>query len=96
MCSYIDIALSGKMHFAIACLGQCVPTVCISYNGKFEGLYMHFGLKELIIEPSLLSDYKRVTELFNSAFICREDLRKQIASRISAVRKLSYVNFANI
>jgi polysaccharide pyruvyl transferase WcaK-like protein len=42
ICADIDIVLSGKMHLAIACLGQGTPVACVTYQDKFEGLFKHF------------------------------------------------------
>lgn len=40
----LDLVITGRMHLAIASLGSGTPTLSITYQDKFEGLYQHFGL----------------------------------------------------
>lgn len=48
----VDAVLSGRMHLAIAALGQGTPAATLSYQGKLAGLYQYFGLPELEVDPS--------------------------------------------
>ena len=52
---YLDLVLTGRMHFAIAALGQSTPPICITYVNKFEGLLKHFKLEsfEMVLEPEV-------------------------------------------
>jgi polysaccharide pyruvyl transferase WcaK-like protein/glycosyltransferase involved in cell wall biosynthesis len=50
----LDLVLTGRMHLAIASLGEGTPTLSLSYQGKFEGLYRELGLDpELALEPAV-------------------------------------------
>lgn len=40
----LDLVVTGRMHLAIASLGNGTPVLCVTYQDKFEGLYQHFGL----------------------------------------------------
>lgn len=42
--AYCDALMAGRMHLSIAALGQRVPVFALVYQGKFEGLWEHFGL----------------------------------------------------
>ena len=46
MCGLFDALISSRMHLAIAALGRKVPVMAATYQGKFEGLFLHFGLSE--------------------------------------------------
>lgn len=57
LCSRMDLVLSGRMHLAIAALGQGVPVLCLTYQGdKFEGLMAHFGLSGNTLAPGEAAD----------------------------------------
>jgi polysaccharide pyruvyl transferase WcaK-like protein/glycosyltransferase involved in cell wall biosynthesis len=48
----VDAVLSGRMHLVIAALGQGTPASGLSYQGKLTGLYSHFELPDLGVEPA--------------------------------------------
>lgn len=54
MCTSLDAVVTGRMHLAIACLGQSVPAACISYQDKVEGLYQLLGLEGLAIDAQFV------------------------------------------
>ena len=48
----LDGVVCARMHLAIAALGMGIPTLCITYQDKFEGLFGHFELPEwLLLSP---------------------------------------------
>lgn len=54
MAGLLDGVVTGRMHLAIAALGMGVPTLSLTYQDKFEGLYRHFGLPQsLLLAPSV-------------------------------------------
>ncbi|WP_143437981.1 hypothetical protein [Hydrocoleum sp. CS-953] len=63
----IDCVLIGRMHLGITCLGQGTPIACITYQGKFQGLYQYFNLEPLFIEPKKLfvPNQNELVELVN-------------------------------
>lgn len=42
--AHCDMLMAGRMHLSIAALGQRIPVFALVYQGKFEGLWEHFGL----------------------------------------------------
>ncbi len=92
ICSALDAALSGRMHFAIACLGQGVPVACVTYQDKFQGLFEHFGLDGMTVEirEAFLED--KLTSLAEGLIRRSPDLRRQIAERLDSVLRLALVN----
>jgi len=47
--SEMDYVFSGRMHLAIASIGVSTPVACVTYQGKFEGLYDLVGLNKLLL-----------------------------------------------
>jgi polysaccharide pyruvyl transferase WcaK-like protein len=93
MVAELDFVLSSRMHLAIACLGAGTPVGCITYQGKFEGLFQHFGIFDCTISPE---DALSPSTL--QAFVLnRVESRAMLASRISDalvdVTRLSERNF---
>ena len=91
----LDGVVSARMHLAIAALGMSTPTLAVTYHGKFEGLYMHFGLPDWL----LLTPRTYVTEGAFEASLSRfigmlPELKAIIQSRQDAVRAMSRRNFA--
>ena len=89
----LDFVVTGRMHFAIAALGMGVPPLCIVYQGKFEGLMQHFGLKGMTMEPSVClmpGDLLAAVERVGSDL---PPLRATIARALPDVHALSRANF---
>ena len=76
ICGYLDLVITGRMHLAIAALGMGTPTLCITYQDKFEGLYKHFNLPE----TGILISNKCITN----------ELSILILNQISQLQELKY------
>jgi polysaccharide pyruvyl transferase WcaK-like protein len=50
-----DLVVTGRMHLAIATLGQGIPALGVAYQGKFEGLFDYFSVRDLLFDPSGLT-----------------------------------------
>lgn len=90
----LDGIVSGRMHLAIAALGKGVPVICIAYQGKFEGLYQHFGLatSELLSPAAFYTDDGIRNALIN--FVDQaDDIRERIRQKLPDVLSLSKKNF---
>lgn len=96
ICEHVDLALTGRMHFAIAALGMGAPALNISYVGKFEGLMQHCELQseDLVIEPAAVLDVRRMTERLETLSSKAARLRPRILARVPAIQSLSRQNFA--
>jgi polysaccharide pyruvyl transferase WcaK-like protein len=95
MVGQLDLVLSSRMHLAIACLGKAVPVVCITYQGKFEGLFQHFSLEKMTISPTELLDPKsnQLLDCMLSALKSRQEIRQHIQEQLPKVQKLAQSNF---
>ena len=53
MAGLCDIMVCSRMHLAIGALSSGVPVMAATYQGKFHGLFKHYGLPEdLLLSPS--------------------------------------------
>lgn len=92
MVAGLDFVLSGKMHLAIAALGQGVPVICVAYQDKFEGLFQHFEMDGLTIQPEDVVKPGRLSAFFIEKYEQREALAAQVQRRLPAVRDLARVS----
>ena len=95
MCGKLDLVLTGRMHLAIAALGQCTPTACITYQGKFEGLFKHFEIDDMAITPEEALQPSKFLQFLNAAMSKRSEVRDQISKKLPEVHKKSMLNFSN-
>lgn len=49
MLANADGAITGRMHLAIAALGQSVPVMTFAYQDKFAGLLQHFNMPNWLV-----------------------------------------------
>jgi polysaccharide pyruvyl transferase WcaK-like protein len=94
LCGQLDLTVTGRMHVAIASMGQGTPSACLAYQGKFEGLMMHFGLDDLIMQPSDAWRDGGLASFALDAFNRRNTVRKRIASHLDNVMALARSNFS--
>lgn len=85
--------LSGRMHLVIAALGQGTPAGSLSYQGKLAGLYEHFGLRGLEMDPSLALTSSGVLRAFDRLLDDNAALSVQIAKAKPMVELRQRCNF---
>lgn len=94
ICSLFDAVISGRMHFAIAALGQGKPVMVLTYQGKFGGLMKHFNLPEwLEVSPN-----KAINPDFLEAELLRffselSSIKEVVEERKPIVRALAQKTF---
>lgn len=93
ICGTLDFVLSGRMHLAIACLGQGTPVAGIAYQGKFEGLFAHFHLSGLTIEPHQIVQPGALSAFLLHWLPQRDALQTQIRAELPKVQALAAANF---
>jgi polysaccharide pyruvyl transferase WcaK-like protein len=94
VCGQLDMVVSGRMHLAIACLGQGTPAACITYQGKFEGLFQHLELDGMLIEPQRAVEPGHLVQFLLPLIERRDTLREHIQSKLPKIRQLAQANFA--
>jgi len=93
VCGNLDLVLSARMHVAIACLGQGTPVVCITYQGKFEGLFRLFDLDNMTLTPEVAFGTDEAAGFLLSHIERRAGLRAQILSKVPQIQDLARQNF---
>ena len=92
LCGLLDGLISSRMHLAIAAFGMEVPVMAATYQGKFEGLFLHFNLDDtFLLNPKRFLSHE-IVETFASFLQAIPDLKKQISERLPVVQQLSYKN----
>lgn len=93
VCGHLNLLLTGRMHAAIAALGQGTPVMPIDNQGKVRGLLDHFRIPELAVSRDLLNQPHELADRLEEAAGREMDLRQTIAERWPIVRALSMRNF---
>lgn len=89
---YVDFLFTGRMHLAIHGLSKGVPVACVTYQDKFDGLYEHFGLKELTISPIDACNPKKLKKFLKKSFEQRNVIHEKIIHKLPEVMKLAKNN----
>ncbi len=92
ICGELDFALSARMHLSIACLGQGVPVLALEYQGKFQGLFQHFGCGELVVTPQAFMASPAMAGDLAARIRDRHRFRPQILGLGPHVRTLARFN----
>jgi polysaccharide pyruvyl transferase WcaK-like protein len=88
----LDAAISGRMHFSIACLGSCTPVASFEYQDKFSGLYELFDLRGLCVPGEGSDDSSEVLRLAEHLFSQADATRNAIHRKLPSVRRLAQRN----
>lgn len=92
-----DAVVSGRMHLAIASLGQGIPVLGLVYQGKFQGLFEHFGVSaDWLVEPMAARDagtFQALLERFHEEL---PSLTRQVRGKVPEVLDLAMENLRNI
>lgn len=90
----LDGAFSARMHLAIAAIGKGVPAMCVTYQGKFDGMFRHFGLPgRLLMSPDELVEPGKLRSNLVDFLSELDDVRELIRSKQVEVASLSALNF---
>jgi len=88
-----DFVITGRMHLAIICATNAIPSFSVSYQQKFSGFYKHIGLEpaNLMVEPSELFGYDILDKILVSIQE-RNELRQMISDNLPIVKDLAKKN----
>lgn len=89
----LDVIITGRMHVAIASLGNGNPLGCFVYQGKFEGLFRHFNLDHNgIVDPVILKDSDQTADFLTKVIRNRSLIKKQVEANLPKVKALAFNN----
>lgn len=89
----VEMLVSGRMHAAIAALGQQTPVVCVVYVGKFEGLMQHVGLSGNLVSVDEAKNTEKLTEIVLECYKNRASMKARLQRSLPDVLELSRHNF---
>lgn len=91
----VDGVVTGRMHLAIAALGQGTPVAAITYQDKFQGLFAHFGVSEsLLLSPEQLLTGDNLEKFLLKFLDAYKSAGAQVRSMLPGVMELSRANVA--
>lgn len=78
----LDLSITGRMHFAIACLSSGVPVCGISYQDKFEGVFTMLEMSEFLIESRQIANteivVEKITKMINTIVFQRRRICEKL------------------
>ena len=93
--SLCDLVVCSRMHLAIATLSQGIPAIGVKYQGKFDGLFNHFGYPEkfLITQDDLVSE--SFCDLIEDLISSMIEIKSMLVSKSDYIKSLAIRNFEN-
>ncbi|HSW15180.1 MAG TPA: polysaccharide pyruvyl transferase family protein, partial [Solimonas sp.] len=93
----MDGVVTGRMHLAIAALGQGRPVAGLTYQDKFQGLFRHFELPtDLLMPPSQVVEPDRLTDLLRRFHADLAELEATVRRRLPQVQELALANLRDL
>lgn len=93
----LDGVITGRMHLAIATLGQGVPVLTFAYQGKFEGLMKHFAFPDwVVVRPTDVLDNQKLVGIVRQFISALPELKTQLDSRLPAVLSATRSTFKGL
>lgn len=97
LASSLDGVITGRMHLAIAALGQSVPVITFAYQDKFAGLFQHFDLPEwMILDPIASMEFSYLSNNIERFIQELPSIKYQISTRLPDVMAASESTFKDI
>lgn len=89
----VDGVVTGRMHLAIAASGSGVPIACLTYQGKFEGLFEHLQLPpKFLIAPLTALQAGMLRNVLMDFVDSLPELRSTVQKRLPEVIRQSELN----
>jgi colanic acid/amylovoran biosynthesis protein len=93
----LDGVITGRMHLAIATLGQGVPVLTFAYQGKFEGLMKHFEFPDwVVVDPNSVISDGNLTDMVVRFAAELPALTAQVHNRLPTVLEATRATFRNL
>lgn len=95
--AYVDGAVTGRMHLAIAALGQGTPVMAFAYQDKFAGLLQHFCMPDwLILDANKARDPAFLSANLNRFIKELSELKGDVEKHLPRVVEAAESTFAGI
>ena len=94
---YADGAVTGRMHLAIAALGQTTPVMAFAYQDKFAGLLQHFHMPDwLVLDAEASTDAGYLVARIERFVAELPELRKEVERYLPAVTAAANATFEGL
>lgn len=94
---YADGAVTGRMHLAIAALGQTTPVMAFAYQDKFAGLLQHFHMPDwLVLDAEAATDAAYLVARIERFVAELPALRKEVETYLPAVTAAANATFEGL
>lgn len=90
-----DMFLGARMHACIAAVSQAVPSVCLAYSGKFEGVMAPLGEGAVVVDLRS-APAETILATVRSVFSQRAPLRDSLTARLKTLPDFSGILAARI
>lgn len=94
--SFIDFSITGRMHFAIACLSSGIPVLGVSYQDKFEGLFEMFDQRNCLVDSQSMGDVTLLVEKTSNIVDSLDQHRNSICAKLSSIKTLANKNLEGL
>lgn len=84
-----DLFIGSKMHACIAAWSQGVPAIAMASSHKYYGVAHSIGQERCVCEPVAMSE---IFDKIQEAYARRQEIRKELQSKIPAMRQLAMLN----
>lgn len=95
-CANLDAVWTGRMHLAIAAMGQGVPAVAHEYQDKFAGLFADFGVEELVWPHTRMPEPQAIAAMLVDTLDRADALRSQIRDCLPRQTALAQINILEL
>lgn len=94
---YADGAVTGRMHLAIAALGQTTPVMAFAYQDKFAGLLQHFHMPDwLVLDAEASTDAGYLVARIERFVAELPALRRDVETYLPAVTAAANATFEGL
>ena len=90
------VLVTSRFHAMISGLSTSTPTIVLGWSHKYREVLADFGLTDYGTDVSALAAPERVVEMVAQCLASHDDLSRQIAQALPAVRAKSERNFGVI
>jgi len=87
------VLVTSRFHAMISGLATCTPTVVVGWSHKYREVLDDFGLADMGMDSSALSDPAKVVDAVVDCAGRRDEISARIAAGLPAVREKSLRNF---
>lgn len=95
--AYADGAITGRMHLAIAALGQGTPVMAFAYQDKFAGLMQHFRMPDwLVLDAEASTDSGFLLARVERFVAELPQLKKQVDEMLPGVKVAAESTFEGV